>query len=116
MLLPVSDISRSIIYGLAVFGNALALNLVVPIAILVYNVATVPFGELAASPMMALTGYKANIESLRGRHVRLMHKYEETPEGKPEIKRTFSGSEINDETYERIMKWESEGIMGRKSG
>lgn len=114
ILLPVTDVSRSIIYGLAVFGNALALNLVVPIAILIYNVATVPLKELTASPMMALTGYKVNIESIKGKHVRLMHKYLETPEGKPEIKRTFSGSEINEETYGRISKWKNEGIIGPK--
>jgi len=111
--LPLMDVSRSIIFGLAVFGDALALNLVVPVAILIYNLATVPFGELAASPMMAFTGYKAQPEGLKGKHVRLMHRYAEK-NGELELKRSFGGAEIDDETYDNIIKWKSTGLIGNK--
>ncbi|HTY91803.1 MAG TPA: A24 family peptidase C-terminal domain-containing protein [Methanocella sp.] len=111
--LPIAYTSRSVIFGLAVFGNALVLNLVVPVTIFIYNLATVPFGELMASPMMAFTGYKANIESLKGRHVRLMHKYTEK-DGKPEIRRSFGGAEADDDTYKKLLQWKSSGLIDNK--
>lgn len=111
--LPLTDISRSIIFGLAVFGDALALNLVVPAAILIYNLATVPFSELAANPTMAFTGYKANVEGIKSKHVRLMHKYTDKG-GKPEAKRSFGGSEIDDDSYKKLLQWKSAGLVDAK--
>lgn len=111
--LPITDVSRSIVFGLAVFGNALALNLVVPVAVLIYNLATVPLGELVSSPMMALTGYKASTESLNGKYVRLMHRYTEK-DGRLEIKRAFSGTEIDKDTYDKIAKWKNTGLVNSK--
>jgi preflagellin peptidase FlaK len=112
--LPVSDVTRSIVFGFAVFGNALVLNLVVPVAVLVYNLVTVPFGELRANPIGSFTGYMAGIEGLKGKHVRLMHRYAEE-EGRIIKKRNFGGSEVDGETYKNLLKWKTDGKIGDKA-
>jgi preflagellin peptidase FlaK len=111
--LPVTDISRSIIFGLAVFGNALALNLVLPVALLAYNLLNVPAGELMSGPLIAFTGYKSDVEGLKGKHVRLMHRYTEEG-GRLEKSRSFGGSEVDDTTYQNLLRWKSEGRIGDK--
>jgi len=112
-LLPLTDVSRSVIFGIAVFGNALALNLVVPLALLAHNLLRVPAGELLSSPMSAFTGYKASIEGLKGKHIRLMSHYTEEG-GRLKIKRTFGGSELDDAAYQNLLKWKKEGKIGEK--
>ena len=64
--LPITDVTRSFIFGFAVFGNALVLNLVVPVAIFIYNLFKVPLGELKANPIGSFTGYKSGVEGLKG--------------------------------------------------
>jgi preflagellin peptidase FlaK len=111
--LPMTDTTRSIMFGFSVFGNALALNLVVPIAILLYNILTVPYGELAANPVTAFTGYKARVEGIKGKHVKLMHRYSEN-DGQFEKKRTFGGAEVDEDTYKNMLKWKGEGKVPEK--
>ncbi len=111
--LPVSDVTRSFIFGFAVFGNALVLNLIVPLAILVYNLFKVPLSELKANPLGSFTGYKARLEGLKDKHVRLMQRYSEE-NGQLKTKRTFGGSEVDDETYGKLLKWKAEGKIGDK--
>jgi len=111
--LPLVYSYRSIIFGLAVFGNALALNLIVPVAILIYNLFKVPLSELMANPLSAFTGYKTNIEGLKGKHVRLMHRYY-VEDGKVKTKKTFGGSDSDEETQRKLKKWKAEGKIGDK--
>jgi preflagellin peptidase FlaK len=112
-ILPLSDISHSFIFSFSVFGNALVLNFVVPVAILIMNLLSVPFGELRANPLSSFTGYKLNVESLRNKHVRLMHGYH--VEGDKVVsKRSFGGGEIDEKTYKDLMKWKSEGKIPEK--
>lgn len=109
--LPVMDISRSVIFGFSVFGNALVLNLAVPVAIFVYNLLKVPAGELKSSPFRSFTGYKSTIEGLKGKHVRLMSRYSEEG-GQVKAKRAFGGSELDDQTYDKLVKWKAQGKIG----
>ncbi len=111
--LPVTDVSRSLIFGLAVFGNALALNLAIPVGLLIYNLARVPPGELMSNPLSAFTGYKADVAGLKGKHVRLMERYSEE-KGQLKKKRAFGGSEIDDDAYQNLLRWKSEGRIGDK--
>jgi preflagellin peptidase FlaK len=111
--LPVADISRSIIFGLAVFGNALVLNLILPVGLLAYNLLNVPVRELISGPLIAFTGYKSDVEGLKGKHVRLMHRYTEE-DGRLEKSRAFGGSEVDDTTYQNLLRWKSEGRIGDK--
>jgi preflagellin peptidase FlaK len=111
--LPLTDVTRSIIFGFTVFGNALALNLVVPLAILALNLMTVPLGELMADPLGAFTGYKVSIDGLKGKHVRLMHRYSEE-NGELKKKRALSGSEVDEGTYQSLLKWKKDGKVGDK--
>ncbi len=112
-LLPLTDVTRSVIFGIAVFGNALALNLVVPLALLARNLLTVPLGELLSRPMSAFTGYTSAIEGLKGKHVRLMNRYIEE-DGRLKVKRAFGGSELDDATYKSLLRWKKEGKVGDK--
>jgi len=111
--LPITDVTRSVIFGFSVFGNALVLNLVVPIAILIYNIFNVPGGELRANVLGSFTGYKSSLENLKGKHVRLMHRYVEE-NGKLQIKKAFGGSELNDEAYKKLLRLKAEGKIGDK--
>ncbi len=109
--LPIMDVTRSFIFGFAVFGNALVLNLVVPIAIFIYNLFKVPLSELKANPLGSFTGYRSRVEGLKNKHVRLMQRYSEE-NGRLTVKRTFGGSELDDVTYDNLLKWQSEGKVG----
>ncbi len=112
-VLPVSDISHSFIFSFSVFGNALVLNFIVPVVILIMNLLRVPFGELLADPLASFTGYKMKVDNLKNKHVRLMHSYK--PEGNQVVsKRVFGGGEIDDKTYKNLMKWKSEGKIPEK--
>lgn len=111
--LPLADVTRSIIFGFSVFGNALVLNLVVPIALFAYNLLNVPLEELKSKPLSAFTGYKVGVEGLKGKHVRLMNRYSEE-DGQLKKKRAFEGSEVDDATYQNLLKWKSEGKIGDK--
>jgi len=111
--LPLVYSFRSVIFGFTVFGNALALNLVVPIAIFIYNLFSVPLSELKANPFSSFTGYKTSLEGLKGKHVRLMHRYSEENDA-VKTKKAFGGAESDDKTYANLKKWKSEGKIGDK--
>jgi preflagellin peptidase FlaK len=111
--LPLTDVTRSIVFGLAVFGNALVLNLAVPIGILIYNLLTVPSGELYSSPFNSFMGYMARIEGLKGKHVRLMYRYYEE-EGQIKRRRALGGVEIDDKAYDDLLKWKRDGRIGER--
>ena len=49
-ILPVSDVSHSFIFSFSVFGNALVLNFIVPVAILIMNLLRVPIRRAAGRP------------------------------------------------------------------
>ncbi len=66
-----------------------------------------------ASPLGAFTGYKADVEGLKGKHVRLMNRYSEE-DGQLKKKRAFGGSEVDDATYQNLLRWKSEGKIGDK--
>lgn len=113
LLLPLSDVSRTVFFGLAVFGNALALNLVVPLGFLAHNLLSVPPGEIASGPLLALTGYKVDAGSLQGRKVMLMHRYAEKG-GALEIRRAFGGVEADDAVLKDLVRWKGEGLLPEK--
>lgn len=113
MTLPISDTSHSFIFSFAVFGNALVLNFIVPVAILVMNLFSVPFRELMANPLGSFTGYKMRVENLKNKHVRLMHRYTEV-NSNIITKRAFGGGDIDESTYNDLMKWKSEGKIPEK--
>ncbi len=112
-VLPISDVSHSFIFSFSVFGNALILNFVVPVAILVMNLLKVPLRELRADPLASFTGYKMKVESLKNKHVRLMHNYS-IENGQIMTKRIFNGGEVDDKTYKNLTKWKSEGKIPEK--
>ena len=112
-ILPISDISHSFIFSFTIFGNALVLNFIVPVAILIMNLIRVPLGELLADPVASFTGYKMNVESLKNKHVRLMHNYS-IENGQVVTKRIFGGGEVDDKTYKNLTKWKSEGKIPAK--
>ena len=108
---PAAGDIMSPVFALSVLGNAVVLTIVVPIGVLAYNLLTVPIGEVAANPLGAVTGYKASIGSLRGKHLRLMHRYEEA-DGKVERRMAFRGSELDDGALARLARWRDEGKIG----
>lgn len=113
MTFPVANNIMSPVFALSVLGNAVVLTIVVPLGMLAYNLLTAPFGEVISNPIGAFTGYKAAIGRLKGKHLRLMHYYEET-DGRVEKRMTFKGPDIDDDTLKELSKWHDEGKIGEK--
>jgi archaeal preflagellin peptidase FlaK len=110
---PLAGGVMSPVFGLAVLGNAVALNLVVPLGMFFYNLATTPAGELLSNPVGSFTGYKARIGELKGKHLRLMHDYDET-DNKVQRHWVFKGTEIDDYSVGELTKWRDAGKIGEK--
>lgn len=110
---PIASGIMSPVFGLAVLGNAVALNLVVPLCMFFYNLFTTPTGELLSNPIGSFTGYKARIGELKGKHLRLMHDYDET-DNKVHRHWVFKGTEIDDYSVGELTKWRDAGKIGDK--
>jgi archaeal preflagellin peptidase FlaK len=110
---PLAGGIMSPVFGLAVLGNAVALNLVVPLCMFFYNLFTTPAGELLSNPVGSFTGYKARIGELKGKHLRLMHDYDET-DNKVQRHWVFKGTEIDDYSVGELTKWRDAGKIGEK--
>lgn len=110
LYLPLSEAVRSPIFSLSVLGNAVVLTLIVPLCVLIYNLIT-SASEIPSNPLGAFTGYRMKLTDIRGKHVRLMHRYEDI-DGKLQRKAVFSGREVDDETYRKLLKWNREGKLG----
>jgi preflagellin peptidase FlaK len=110
---PLASGIMSPVFGLAVLGNAVALNLVVPLCMFFYNLFTTPAGELLSNPIGSFTGYKARIGELKGKHLRLMHDYDET-DNKVQKHWVFKGTEIDDYSVGELTKWRDSGKIGEK--
>ena len=110
---PVADTIMSPVFALTVLGNAVALNIVVPLCMLLYNAVTTSPGEIFSNPVGAFTGYRARIGGLKGKHLRLMHHYDET-DGKVSRHWAFKGSEIDDDAVGELTKWQKDGKIGDK--
>ncbi|HEY3273898.1 MAG TPA: A24 family peptidase C-terminal domain-containing protein [Methanocella sp.] len=110
---PLGGGIMSPVFALAVLGNAVALNIIVPLGMLVYNLVTTPAGELLGNPLGAFTGYKARIADLKGKHLRLMHDYDET-DNKVQKQWVFKGTEIDDYSLGELSKWRDSGKIGDK--
>jgi preflagellin peptidase FlaK len=106
--LPLVSNVISPVFALAVLGNALVITLLVPLWIFVNNLRSVQIGELIAHPLAAFTGYKVPVDSLKGKHVRLMHRYDED-KGEVSARAVFKGPEPDDSTINRLKKWATAG-------
>lgn len=107
--LPLVQYPITPIFTLSAFGNALILNIVLPLCIFAYNLATVPFSELKGSLGMAFFGYRMKLRDLKEKHVRLMHSFEEEDGEVVRHFRMFSYPELDDELYGRLETWRKEG-------
>jgi archaeal preflagellin peptidase FlaK len=110
---PLAGGIMSPVFALAVLGNAVALNIIVPLGMFAYNLVTTPVGELVANPLGSFTGYKARIGDLKGKHLRLMHDYDETDD-KVQKHWVFKGTEIDDYSLGELSKWRDAGKIGDK--
>lgn len=110
---PIAGDVMSPVFALTVLGNAVVLNIVVPLGMFLYNLATTSPGELLSNPVGSFTGYKARISELKGKHLRLMHRYDET-DGRVGKQWAFKGSEIDDDSIEALTKWRDAGKIGDK--
>jgi preflagellin peptidase FlaK len=113
MSFPIANNIMSPVFALSVLGNAVVLTVIVPLGMLAYNLLTAPPGEVIGNPIGAFTGYKAPVDRLKGKHLRLMHYYEET-DGRVERRMTFRGPDLDDETLGELAKWRGEGKIGDK--
>lgn len=110
---PLAGGIMSPVFALAVLGNAVVLNIIVPLGMFFYNLTTTPAGELLSNPLGAFTGYKARIGDLKGKHLRLMHHYDET-DNKVSKRWAFKGSEIDKHSLDELAKWRDSGKIGDK--
>ncbi|HMK45355.1 MAG TPA: A24 family peptidase C-terminal domain-containing protein [Methanocella sp.] len=109
--LPIVAFPQSPIFTLAAFGNALVLNLVLPVTIFAYNILHVPISELKSNVIPAFLGYKMKVEDIPGKFVRPMHSYEEV-DGKVVKKfRAFKYPEIDEKFGRQLVEWKKRGMI-----
>lgn len=112
--LPLAKDPVTPIFTLAVFGNALILNIVLPLSIFVYNATRLPFGELRSNFITSFFGYKMSLKDIKKKHVRLMHTYEEEDGKVEKYMSMFRYPELDDELYAQLTKWRKEGKIEDK--
>lgn len=100
------------VFSLSVLGNAVALTIVVPVFVLMNNLTKVPLKELLSNPLGAVSAYKTGIRKVNGRFQRLQHRYEEADDGTVKSRPVFRGIEADEETLNRLKKWNKEGKIG----
>jgi preflagellin peptidase FlaK len=105
---PAAGSLMSPIFALSVLGNAIVLTAALPPCTLAYNLLTVPAGEIISNPIGAITGYRTSIDRLIGKHLRLMHRYDEAGD-RIEKRLSLKGQELDDDMLARLIKWQSEG-------
>lgn len=109
--LPLWGIGLLGLFTFSVFSNSVLLTIIVPLGLLLYNIVTVPPKELVKKPLYALIGYRQLIDNLQEGHVRLIDKYEETPEGViPRFTRT--GNSIDAATILKLKELHRKGSIG----
>ncbi len=110
---PVANEVISPVFALSVLGNAVVLTAFVPVATLAYNLMTTPAGELLSNPIGSISGYRAGIGQLKGKHLRLMHSYVENG-GIVQKHLSLKGQEIDDSSLEQLTRWHDTGMIGDK--
>ncbi len=99
------------LFTFSVFSNSVLLTIIVPFGLLLYNIVTVNPKELVKKPFYALIGYRQLINNLQEGHIRLIEKYEETPDGViPKFTRT--GTSIDADTILKLKELHRKGLIG----
>lgn len=109
--LPLWGVPLLDLFTFSVFGNSVLLTVIVPLGLLFYNIVTVPPKELLKKPLYALIGYRQKIASLQEGHIRLIERYEETPDGVVS-KFTRTGTSIDADTILKLKELHKKGSIG----
>jgi len=70
---PLTGIPLINLFAFSVFGNAILLTIVVPLALFFYNLIELKPREILKDPAYLFVGYKTDISKLQGRHIKLIH-------------------------------------------
>ncbi len=70
---PLTGIPLINLFTFTVFGNAILLTIVVPLALFFYNLIALKPREILKDPAYLFVGYKTDISKLQGRHIKLIH-------------------------------------------
>lgn len=108
--LPLWGVPLLDLFTFTVFGNSVLLTVIVPLGLLLYNLVTVPPKELLKKPLYALIGYRQKIASLQEGHIRLIERYEETPDGVVS-KFTRTGTSIDADTILKLKELHKKGSI-----
>lgn len=109
-----NDLHMLVFFWLAVLGNAVVLTIIVPAGVLVYNLLTIPPMEVVRNPLRAIIGYKAGVDVIGKKHLRLMHDYSEDAEGKVTPQFRYRGKEPDEATLKKLKKWRDEKKIDEK--
>ena len=111
MAFPAAGRLVSPVFALSVLGNAIVITAALPPCALAYNLLTVPVPEIVSNPLGAITGYRAPVGQLKGKHLRLMHRYEDAGD-RVERRMALKGPELDDEMLARLATWRAAGRIG----
>lgn len=92
------------LFAFTTFFNGLLIFIIIPFGILIYNLSNLSKEEIKQDPILMFFGYKCKISDLEGKHIRLMHSYEEKEDGTVIRKFKRWGVDIDDGVLTRLKK------------
>ncbi|VVB85646.1 Preflagellin peptidase [uncultured archaeon] len=96
------------LFAFGIFGNAVLLTIVVPIALAVYNISKK--GLHIDNPLYIFIGYKSKISNLANRHIKMIQDFEEI-DGKVRFFFKRGGVEINEKKISELKNLRKMGLI-----
>lgn len=112
IVMPILDGLNWFVFTFSVFGNSVILTIIVPIGMVLYNIAKTPISELVKKPFFTVIGYKCPISKLDG-HIKLMELHEQK-KGTVSTKYVSGGIEITDSVKKDLENYSKKGLIGKK--
>jgi preflagellin peptidase FlaK len=111
--LPLIDVPYINLFTFTVFGNAVILTIVVPLALFIYNLFTLKPQEIVKKPAYLFIGFKKDISGLPGKHIKLIEEYYLSED---ELHTRFrrGGVDISDDIVKQLETYAKNGLMDRR--
>lgn len=109
---PLNGVPPINLFAFSVFGNSVILTVIVPIGLLLYNLARNPI-ESIKKPLYMITGYMTPISKLEKGHFRMIESYSEIDTG-VKFKFTRSGTELSSDVIKELNGYLKEGKVQDK--
>ena len=109
---PLTGIPLINLFAFTIFGNAILLTIVVPLALFFYNLIVLKPREILKDPAYLFVGYKTDISKLQGRHIKLIHE-RSLVDGILQTRFKRGGVDIEEEIIKELETFAHNNLMNR---